>query len=338
LIGLFLLSVGTAQAQSDRGGGYYSRYAADSCAGVIKNYDDPTAKSIIQSDLQNMYNQGQRKVTVQVYHVRGAGNCGVPGLNGWPMDSDLNNFDWQYIANLETYLIDAKAIGFNQVQLIMSPAEVNWPRSWPNFEWGVNNLYYYENWFTLYFVRQAAVNADMPFIIILADEPFVPYTYSQAMTAYVHDIWQLYLQTFGAAQGRNEAGFTIGGINTGNQTTTPASQVNQLIAEIDHVGLGRPTYWPLTMFKFDANPQERTNANWSGFIEVHNTLAARGAFDPIVVASTFYNDWSSAYGLRAASGYTGRPISFLMQWPLSAPPMVWYEAVPDFYNYIDFGF
>jgi len=43
----------------------------------------------------------------------------------------------------------------------------------------------------------------------------------------------------------------------------------------------------------------------------HNALAAKGAWQPIVVSSTFYDDWASAYGLRAASDYKGQPISFL---------------------------
>src|ERR1051326_2320730 len=274
-----------AQTQSARGGSFFMQFQQDpnNCHGVIKNYDNADAKTQIQTNLHTMQTNGQQKLTVWIGHLREDSSCGVPGANGVNMRSDVmngqptccdyTNYEYQYITNLHNYLSDAQTLyGFNQVVIIMGPELNNWPRNWESYTWGVDNYYYYENWYTVTQVVQA-VPPGMPFIIILADEALLPTTSSAPMVQYVHDIWQQYLQTYGTTTGRNQAGFTIGGVRqtAGVKCTdqygsavdceTPTNQINDFIAQMNDVGLGLPNYWPLNMFDYDTNDTNRQNAN-----------------------------------------------------------------------------
>ena len=112
---------------SDGNGDYY-------CYGVVKNYNNSTARAIIQGHLQTMYNNGQRKLQVMVFHLRSPGNACTynPAATGDAMDSDLSNFDHQYITNLKDYLSYASSIGFDEFVVLMSPLSLNWP----GLNWG----------------------------------------------------------------------------------------------------------------------------------------------------------------------------------------------------------
>src|SRR5438876_1055053 len=97
ILSVLLLGTVTAQAQSDRGGSAFLQYDQNNpCTGVIKNYNDTRpggARDQIQSNLQTMYNNGQRKLTVQVWHYRGAPSCGPAGANGTNMNSNVMRAD-----------------------------------------------------------------------------------------------------------------------------------------------------------------------------------------------------------------------------------------------------
>src|SRR5438552_2304357 len=79
----------SAQAQSSRGGGAFLAYSSDpqtgsrDCYGVIRNYyNGSPAKSTIYQTLVDMYNEtgtdmgGQRRLTIQILHIRGNQDSG----------------------------------------------------------------------------------------------------------------------------------------------------------------------------------------------------------------------------------------------------------------------
>src|SRR5438067_1147431 len=100
LLGCLLFSLSAKAQVLNRGGSAFMSYNTDaygnsSCYGVVRNYADPGAKSAIQQDLSSMYNDGQRRLTVMVFHIRGPyePSCSQPGAMGIYLNSDYTNFD-----------------------------------------------------------------------------------------------------------------------------------------------------------------------------------------------------------------------------------------------------
>ena len=95
-----------------RGGTNYAFYRVDSdndcfreCYGVIKNYHDPTARTVIDGQLDAMRANGQERLRLSVHHIRGfvGGTCG-PGAEGTLLSSTGGDFDTEVKENISDLL------------------------------------------------------------------------------------------------------------------------------------------------------------------------------------------------------------------------------------------
>jgi len=103
------------------GGSDYAWYHLDPpCSrepyGVIYNYD--TASATINSQLQKMYSNGQRRLRIPIYFARGINS-------GTIMDSTGGNLSPQFQANLANLLAAIKAAGFEEIEVGFFPQSAN---------------------------------------------------------------------------------------------------------------------------------------------------------------------------------------------------------------------
>src|SRR5277367_4242837 len=108
---------GSSQQPAGVGGSDYAWYHLDPpCSrepyGVVYNYD--TASATIDSQLQQMYSNGQRRLRIPIYFARGISS-------GTIMDSTGGNLAPQFQSNLANLLAAIKAAGFEEVEVGFFP-------------------------------------------------------------------------------------------------------------------------------------------------------------------------------------------------------------------------
>jgi len=100
--------------------------------GVVYNYD--TATSTIDAQLQEMFNNGQRRLRIPIFHGR--------GLNtGTIMDSTGGTLAPRFQTNLANLLAAVKAAGFVEIEVSFHPQGGNDPTQWNTF----SDDFYQEN-------------------------------------------------------------------------------------------------------------------------------------------------------------------------------------------------
>jgi len=323
LVCLFLTSCGgnvivyppVPASKSEPGGSSYifTSMTDQSCHGVIRNYGNNPS---IKQNLYQIYASGQRRLSIQQTWLHELQVCsGDPTAIGFNFSSDLTNVDQQYIDNFKQYITDAKAIGFQEFDVILGPLwNNNAQDAWPTFEWGSNNPngidYYAENIATIKLFRNLLVSLGVPYRIILQDEPFHESIDEAVEEQYVAHIWQDYVSAFGLS---DTCGVTIASGTTGDPTHE-AIQLNTFLSIVDSAHLGRPNFYCFNEFSDDSG---------KSYTRFHQALSAKGVSPsvPVIVTSTYYNDARNASLLRQASNSTGRQILYLMQWVMNDPSM-----------------
>src|SRR5215472_1019502 len=179
------------------GGSNYGWYQLDPpCSrepyGVIYNYN--TATATINSQLETMYTNGQRRLRIPIFFARGINS-------GTIMDSTGGNLASQFRSNLTGLLAAIKAAGFLEVEVGFFPQASNDPTSWTTF----SSNYFQENWSVIQNLRPIIVSSGIPYHLDLQNEGIPPAGYG-ALLQYDQMLWNDYV----AAYGRNDTlGFSI---------------------------------------------------------------------------------------------------------------------------------
>jgi hypothetical protein len=333
MFGSLLLFVGVfsglsviGQAQPYRGGSAYLYYGNDAnyqCEGVIKNYNDPTAQGIIQNNLRTMYSLGQRRLTAMGWNMRDPGDCGgAAGKLGTTMNSNLNNFEYQFIYNMRDYFLFARdQVGFQEFLVIMGPQWNNDPKNQclPACQ-GYDDSYYPENWQVITATRSILDQAGLFYRLVLIDEPFINESCFSCLSNYVGRLWSDYYGAYGSDV--FNSGVTITADGRYNQTYA-------FLDIVDYFGWGRPN-----LFFF--NDGWTDHRAYDYFRNFNDALNSRGAwYQGVIISSATYDDFNNAQGLANARQDTGRTIFYVSQWPTNPPT---YNSVDAFNNYIFWGF
>jgi hypothetical protein len=292
------------------GGSNYAWYHLDPpCTrepyGVIYNYD--TATATINSQLQLMYNNGQRRLRIPIYFARGLNS-------GTIMDSTGGNLAPQFQTNLANLLAAIKAAGFVEVEVGFFPQSNNNPVQWATF----SSDYFQENWSLIQNLRPIISAAGIPYHLDLMNEGIPPPGYAP-MLQYDQMLWNDYVSMFGSS---DTLGFSI-------------------IADSAHLPQVSAVYGPSAFGSngspqlFDVHIYDETGASFATAFSSLNTQGY-GAV-PWIIGEAFYNDATEAAALRQEANSTGQKVSYLTEWPVTADrscsPDVNVAPPADFSNY-----
>lgn len=286
-----LTSSAFGQYQSPGGSNYgWYRIDRDGCAvedrepyGVIPNYD--VAQSIIDSQLQAMYANGQRRLRIPIYFRRetyGSGTA-MPSLGG--------DFSPRFRNNLANFLNSVRQHGFVEVELSFHPIGQNDPHYWTVW----SESFYQENRNLVFNLRPIFANSGLAYKIDLTNEA-IPHQHQTILLQYARRLWSDYISTFGKA---DTIGFSV------------------IAGEIGRVRQIPSVYQGNYPDIFDMHFYDNA---YSGFVDAHNTLAGFGLTQNWILGEAWYNDPLQARELEQAIQNTGRTILFLAQWPGTRGP------------------
>lgn len=253
--------------------------------GVVYNYN--RAGPVIDAELRQMYDNGQRRLRIPIFHGRGFND-------GTIMDSTGGNLPPQFRLNLHNLLSATKAAGFVELEISFHPQGANDPTKWKAF----SQDYYQENWGLIQNLHSIIAGAGVPYHIDLSNEG-IPPPWNTALLQYSQELWNDYASNFGNS---DTIGFSIS-------------------ANVYQVGQVGTVYGP-SPFGYHGSPQlfdvhiyDETGTN---FTIAFNGLKAQGYQGvPWIVGEAFYNDEAEATSLRQAAISSGQTIQYLTEWPLT---------------------
>ncbi len=274
------------------GGSNYGWYHLDSNCnrepyGVVYNYDTET--STINSQLQQMYANGQRRLRIPIFHAR--------GLNtGTIMDSTGGNLAPRFQANLANLLAAVKAAGFVEIEVSFHPQSSNDPTQWGTT---FSSDYYQENWSVVQNVRATVAASGIPYHLDLLNEGIPPSGYT-AMLEYSQMLWNDYASKFGSA---DTIGFSI------IADSAHATQVSTVYGASAYGNHGAPQL-------FDVHIYDETGTS---FQTAYSALSSQGYQGiPWIIGEAYYNDAAEAAAQRQQATSTGQKVLYLTQWPLTS--------------------
>jgi hypothetical protein len=310
-------SLAIAQAQ---GGSNYGWYQINGCDrepyGVIYNYD--TQSQVINSQLQQMYNNGQRRLRIPIYHGH--------GLNtGTVMDSTGGNLSPQFRTNLANLLVEIRSIGYVEVEVGFFPIGATDPTQWDRNGAGYSEDSYQENWNVVYNLHSIIANAGFPVYRIDLINEGIPTSAQPALLQYTQHLWNDYVSVFG----KNDT--------VGASVIVDADRISQMPVVYGNSRYGNHG----SPYLFDIHLYDGSNPSQL-FMTAYNSLNLAGyAGVGWIIGEAFYNDAVEAQGLQSAIQSTGQTVFYLTQWPLqssTACQLVSIAGVLDFTNYRSYGF
>jgi len=292
------------------GGSNYGWYHLDSPCnrepyGVVYNYD--TAQTTIDTQLQQMYSNGQRRLRIPIFHGRGIDS-------GTVMDSTGGNLAPRFQTNLANLLAAIKAAGFVELEISFHPQGGNDPTKWTTF----SADYFQENWSLIQSLRPIIAAAGISYHLDLSNEGIPPQGYT-AFLQYSQELWNDYAAAFGTG---DTIGFSI------IADDTHVSQVSTVYGPSSFGNHGSPQLFDVHIYTDAGN----------SFVTAFNSLNAQGYQGvPWVIGEAYYNDATEAPALRQAVNSTGQTVQYLTQWPvtsdLSCSTDVNVAPPADFSNY-----
>ena len=270
----------------------YGRYHLDPpCIrepyGVVYNYD--TATTTIDAQLQQMYNNGQRRLRINLSFTQGA-------LIWTIMDSTGGNLALRFQANLANLLAAIKATGFAEIEVSFHCIRARDPTRWTTF----SDDFFQENWSLIQNLHPIIAGAGISYHIDLSNEG-IPL--SPGYVALLQDdqmLWNDYVSEFGS---NDTVGFSI-------------------IADSAHVGQVSTVYGPSPFGNhgspqlFDVHIYDETGVS---FATAFNSLNSQG-YQGVgwIVGEAYYNDAAEAMALRGEVTSTGQKVFYLTQWPVTS--------------------
>jgi len=254
--------------------------------GVVYNYD--TATATINQQLQQMYDNGQRRLRIPIYHGRGINS-------GTVMDSTGGNLAPQFRTNLTNLLAAIEAAGFVELEVSFNPEGENDPTKWSTF----SADYYQENWSLIQNLHPIIAGAGIPYHIDLSNEGIPPPGYG-AFLQYSQELWNDYVSTFGSS---DTIGFSI------IADAAHVSQVSTVYGPSAYGNSGAPQ-------RFDVHIYDETGASFNTAFSGLNAQGYQGV--PWVIGEAYYNDAAEASSLRQAIDSTGQTVLYLTQWPVTS--------------------
>ena len=252
--------------------------------GVIDRFD--TARDTITAQLSQMYDAGQRRLRIGIFHQHGPDS-------GTVMDSstgDLSPVDRQQLVEL---LAAVKSAGFQEIEVAFLPIGADDPHDW----WGMSESSYQEDWGVISRLHPLIAAAGLPYRIDLLNEG-MPMSDQPVLRSYAQRLWADYTAAYGSA---DTVGFSM--------TVWIADRATQLAAVY---GSNPPSVFDLHLYGDSWNGDEH-----SQFVDADQKMNSLGYHQPWIIGETYFDDATAADGISRAIAETGRQVLYLTQWPLT---------------------
>jgi hypothetical protein len=264
------------------GGSNYDFYYLEGCYRepyhVINGFNK--APGIIKYQLAGMKTNGQNRLTIGVFHHRGADT-------GTVMDSTGGKLSEQNSQNLAGLLAAVKQAGFAEVSVVLNPMSPNAPAGWGDWQPDL----YQENWQLIQSLRPIIAAAGIPYRIDLGNE-LTASTGQNVVLRYDQQLWKDYTAKFGRT---DTVGFSVNSNDPG-----------QVLNVGKMYGSNPPPVFNLHAY----------GSEYEQFLYDDKWLRTFGyTTQPAIIGESYYNDKTAAGGFSKASRETGRQIYYLTQWP-----------------------
>ena len=272
------------------GGSNYAWYNLNGCDrepfGVIYNYHDANVASTVRSQLQAMYDHGQRRLRIPIYFCHGC-------TGGTVMDSSGGKLSAQHRTNLASFLADVKAKKFVEIMVGFFPQGANRPGKWATW----NEAMFQENRNLVVDLRPIIAGAGIPYRIDLMNEG-MPTPSQTQLREYARSLWAAYVAAYGKS---DTVGFSI-------RPGSGPDELRSMIQQLPYVYDGN--YPEVHSLHFYYQPRQ-------SFEAAHDEMNKLGQAQGWIIGETFYNDASEANELKAAVTSTRRAVHYLTQWPIT---------------------
>lgn len=305
--------------------------------GVITRYNETVTyqgakrlvSDIVEEQLHAMRGAGQDSITIPFFFCSHF-FCGTDaaerlGINSAPKIDSVTNqqtfIDSIYINNFVNLLKAIKRQGFHRVNIRVNPLREENPNNWstPNPN-PVPQAGAYQDLVSQYLgVARQLTNAvisvkaqtGLPYTIDLGGEllPCPSYSKYTDHIRFLKDIWNGYTSEFGAL---DNFGFSVIAGDTYYNTVCLKEVVN-----VYQNGLF-PSILHLDTYDVNfSTPPEASKTEQDSYIDIVNSLRDIGWHSmPIMIGENYYNDQIAAQGFAKSIWLTGKPIEYLIQWPL----------------------
>jgi hypothetical protein len=311
-----------------RGGSNLLSFTTGATSGIVAQFD--ANRATIAAQLQQMYANGQRTITLPLLFFHGASD-------GAALDSAAGTSQ-----NLVDLLALIKATGFERIDVRMLPEWTadpeNWvsPGAWDSPDYGtcttnaatgsIAGSWYRENWEFLVSTRALVIGSGIPYVLDLMGEGIDP-----RFEDYVRRLWRDYVAQFGTS---DTLGFSF-------VPTVANAKLIPTIYGAHLPGAMAIDVYDNSTYGFQCNLSLAGDCVRATYIGISAALDAAGYSGPLIVSETLANDAPSAAALVVGRQATGRPILWVTQWPLARgfSPGATQNVLPlDFSAYIQQGF
>lgn len=280
--------------------GNYGFNPTETTALSIKNvigtyHQNPAA---VQSQLQQMYNAGQRKIAVLLYFASVPSTLAWDGVWGITNDSSYLRLRPQHEQNLRDLLSTIYRVGFNEIFFRFAPTSFSNPDNWPNNDWSdFEKKQYQQNW---NFIANTILTVEAVSKVPVMYDLSVEAGGSERMVTreYSKRLWSDYISVFG---NQKSYGFSVAYL---------PHRLSKMIHDLLTTG-----HLP-SKYAFDI--YEHTNGVNSlkeAFQGIRNELSSFGLGDSqIILQECFEADLTALHDILEARN-EGINVVTLFQWP-----------------------
>ncbi len=302
LVCLSVVLVHTAAAQFRGASNYawYSNVGLFWSNGIIRHYHIKGIRPLVRNQLREMYDNGQRRLRIPIYHSTFDTDCSTAKLgDGTAIRSFAGWMDPVCQDNLRHFLSDIRAQNFEEVLIGFFPAGRNDPSNWRTW----NDSLFEDNWNCIRSVRLSVlVPSGLPFKIDLGNEQ-APGSNQPLLIEYTRRMWRNYLHNF-------ERGDTVGfSIVCGSAGWNAC---RDRLRQLPRVYGNRFPHW--FSFHYIGEDQEVYDRAWEW-------LRASGLVQPWIIGESGYDSAVEADNLRQCLRRNGNVILWVSQWPAANPPV-----------------
>jgi len=291
------------------GGSNYGWYNIDTSAinqnrncreqfGIIANYHQQNVSSTVRQQLATMFQNGQRRLRVPIFHASDLSS-------GTVLRSAGGNLTGEGRRNLANFLADIKAAGFQEILVGFHPISRSSPHTWVNYDPAIAQ----ENWNLIQNLRPIIRGANIDYKIDLWNEGAASSTQSFARQ-YTGELWSLYNAAYGKS---DTVGFSVATGSRVEAANPDRSVIGNLAADrytvmkqvYDETGYGAPTVWD---FHFYDDLDRK-------FKKVDDAMISNGDNTNIIIGETYYQGLTALSQIQSIT--TTRDILAVYAWPVT---------------------
>ena len=258
--------------------------------GIVLTYHENGVRARVREQLRTMVASGVRSLRLIVWHTR------TVGAHRWGVvSSSQGQLPEPYRSNLGMYIDDIRASFVEQLTISIAPQGVNNPvRS------ELDRSLRDENWGIVADVRRVAQEHNAPSLHFdLLNEGAGP-----AAAEYISEVYTRYADAFGTGD------VTVSTVASQSAIDTEG-RLQSLVDALRRSGRPLPRWFEVHL----AYTEEGARL---GLRTVDEVLRRNGLTQPLVVGETAYNDDGVAASVAAHATMAARPITEVLQWPLTS--------------------